>query len=153
MIKKHTEKLDLKEIQKRIPHRDPFLFLDSVLEVSIPGDKRLAGRSIVAQAHIKEDNPIFRGHFPSYPIFPGVLVIDALAQAAGVIANYEMKFNGVFLLSKIYSATFTEKIRPNAVMNLSVELVRHKLNALRAKGHVVVKEKVAAKVELLFYLK
>ena len=70
--------MDVKEIRKYLPHRYPFLFVDRVTEVNL-------GESIVAYKNVTVNEPFFNGHFPDHPVMPGVLVIEAMAQAAGIL--------------------------------------------------------------------
>lgn len=73
--------MDIAEIQKHLPHRYPFLLVDRVVEV-------IAGESIVAYKNLSVNEPFFEGHFPGNPIFPGVLMLEAMAQAAGILGFY-----------------------------------------------------------------
>lgn len=73
--------MDIAEIRKHLPHRYPFLLVDRVVEV-------IAGESIVAYKNLSVNEPFFEGHFPENPIFPGVLMLEAMAQAAGILGFY-----------------------------------------------------------------
>ena len=70
--------MDIAEIKRHLPHRYPFLLIDRVLEIS-------AGESIVACKNLSVNEPFFQGHFPEEPVFPGVLMLEAMAQAAGIL--------------------------------------------------------------------
>ena len=73
--------MDIAEIRQRLPHRYPFLLVDRVVEIN-------AGESIVAYKNLSVNEPFFQGHFPDQPIFPGVLLLEAMAQAAGILGFY-----------------------------------------------------------------
>lgn len=73
--------MDIAEIKRHLPHRYPFLLIDRVLEIS-------AGESIVACKNLSVNEPFFQGHFPEEPVFPGVLMLEAMAQAAGILGFY-----------------------------------------------------------------
>jgi 3-hydroxyacyl-[acyl-carrier-protein] dehydratase len=78
--------MDVTEIRKYLPHRYPFLLVDRVVELS-------SGESIVAYKNLSANEPFFEGHFPSNPIFPGVLLVEAMAQAAGILGFYSQGKN------------------------------------------------------------
>ena len=77
-------KLDIEEIKKLIPHRDPFLFVDTC-EIIIPGEH---GKS---EKFFSDDEYFFKGHFPNNPIVPGVIIVEAMAQTAGIVVSYKLK--------------------------------------------------------------
>ena len=94
--------MDMSEIQKYLPHRYPFLLVDRVVEVT-------AGESIVAYKNLSINEPFFNGHFPENPIFPGVLLVEAMAQAAGILGFYTQ--NKTSADGSIYYFAGADKLR------------------------------------------
>ena len=100
-------KLDIQEIKKLIPHRDPFLFVDTC-EVLIPGEH---GKS---EKIFNEDEYFFKGHFPEYPVMPGVIIIEAMAQMGGILvmSKLEDPQNYLTFFAKIDKVRFRNKVLP-----------------------------------------
>ena len=109
-------KLNIEEIKKIIPHREPFLFLDSI-NIIEPGLKG------IGEISFSEDTFFFKGHFPKDPIVPGVIIVEALAQAAGVIGGQEFqnKDTSVLFMS-INSVKFRKPVKPNEISNVMTPL-------------------------------
>jgi len=113
-------KLTTKEIMDIIPHRQPFLLIDTIEELE-PG-VRAAGKKCVSY-----NEPYFAGHFPQEPVMPGVLIIEALAQVGAVAILSKPENRGkVGYLATINSAKFKDKVVPGDLLNLEVELIRQK---------------------------
>ena len=115
-------KLNLEEIKKLIPHRDPFLFLDNC-EIIVPGEH---GKS---EKLFTKDEKFFEGHFPNNPIVPGVIIVEAMAQTAGVVVSYklkEYKEKSVLFMS-VNKAKFRKPILPNERVTFEVKF----LNSVR----------------------
>lgn len=110
---------DTEGVMELLPHREPFLWVTRILECN-------PGKSIVAELDVREDLPIFEGHFPDYPVFPGVLIMEALAQAACccVFANPENAVR-VGFLAGIDKARFREQVRPGDTVRLEAEIVQN----------------------------
>ncbi|WNH51438.1 MULTISPECIES: 3-hydroxyacyl-ACP dehydratase FabZ [Stenotrophomonas] len=118
----HEQKLpDITQIQALIPHRYPFLLVDKVL--SIDYEKR----TIVATKNVSINEPFFQGHFPSQPIMPGVLIIEAMAQAGGVLTQLTLGRDAqskLFYMVKVDKARFSRQVVPGDVLEMHVEIKR-----------------------------
>lgn len=137
-------------ILDRIPHRPPFLWLDRVVELS--------GETIRAEKRVPEDLDLFRGHYPDYPLVPGVLLCEAVFQAGAVLigelirrqpvaAGAEAAAAAVPVLTRIMGAKFKREVRPGDVLEISATLVERMGPAWLMKGKVRVGGKVAVQVE------
>jgi 3-hydroxyacyl-[acyl-carrier-protein] dehydratase len=135
--------LDIMEIQKMLPHRYPFLFVDRVLEVE-------PGKSIVGIKNVSMDEPFFQGHFPARPIMPGVLIIEAMAQAAGVLVykTSETDDNVVYFMS-VEKAKFRRPVVPGDQLRLEVEALQSRGKVWKFKGRALVDDKVACEAEFM----
>ncbi|WP_314107107.1 3-hydroxyacyl-ACP dehydratase FabZ [uncultured Stenotrophomonas sp.] len=118
----HEQKLpDITEIQALIPHRYPFLLVDKV--VAIDYEKR----TIVATKNVSINEPFFQGHFPGQPIMPGVLIIEAMAQAGGVLTQLTLGRDAqskLFYMVKVDKARFSRQVVPGDVLEMHVEIKR-----------------------------
>ncbi|WP_369038453.1 3-hydroxyacyl-ACP dehydratase FabZ [Stenotrophomonas maltophilia] len=112
---------DMAQIQTLLPHRYPFLLVDKV--VSIDYEKR----TIVATKNVSINEPFFQGHFPGQPIMPGVLIIEAMAQAGGVLTQLTLGRDAqskLFYMVKVDKARFTRQVVPGDVLEMHVEIKR-----------------------------
>lgn len=136
--------LEIKEIMEIIPHRQPFLLIDRIEELE-PG-KRALGRKCVSY-----NEPFFNGHFPTEPVMPGVLVIEALAQvgAVAILTVPENKGKTAYLGS-INSAKFRKKIVPGDVLTLELEIIKQKGPIGIGNAIAYVDGEIAVKAELTF---
>ena len=133
-------KLNIEEIKNLIPHRDPFLFVDSC-EIIIPGDH---GKS---EKLFSTNEYFFKGHFPDNPIVPGVIIIEAMAQTAGIVVSYklrEFKEKSVLFMS-VNKAKFRKPIRPDEKVSFEVKFINsvrdvYKFEGICYKGDVKVSE-------------
>jgi len=135
-------------ILSRIPHRPPFLWLDRVLE--------LTGETIRAEKVVPEDLELFQGHYPEYPLMPGVLLCEAVFQAGALLIGELMKNDpskienagtSVPVLTRILGAKFKREVRPGDIMEISATLIERMGPAWLLKGKVRVGGKVAVQVE------
>lgn len=131
---------DIQQIMAMLPHRYPFLLVDRVLEIE-------AGVRIKAYKNITFNEPFFQGHFPGRPIMPGVLIMEALAQAGGlfVIKTLDLtKDDKLFLFTGIENAKFRRPVVPGDQLVLEAQVVRHKLNIWKMQGRASVDGETAA---------
>jgi 3-hydroxyacyl-[acyl-carrier-protein] dehydratase len=116
-----SDRLDIEEIMRQLPHRYPFLLVDRVLEC-------VAGKHCIAIKNVTFNEPFFPGHFPHRPLMPGVLIVEALAQAAGILAFKTAKVipdvNTRFYFVAIDKARFRKPVEPGDQLLLKVELKR-----------------------------
>ena len=137
--------MDLVEIQKLLPHRYPFLLVDRVLEV-VPEQK------LVAYKNVTVNEPFFNGHFPGHPVMPGVLVLEALAQACAILAYKSAPIDPsrmVTYLMAIDGAKFRKPVVPGDRLQLEVELLRHKGSVWKNRGVATVDGVKVAEAEFL----
>jgi len=135
--------MNTQEIMQCIPHRPPFLWLDEVTEIS---DSR-----IVATKHLPADLPIFQGHYPSFPVFPGVLQCEACFQAGAVLISKisDVSDDKVPVVTRQNNTQFRKLIRPGDTITVEAELTERLSNAFYMKGKVTVDGKVTARLEFV----
>ncbi len=141
---KNNNLLNIEKILKILPHRYPFLLVDRVLKLE-------KGKSIIAIKNVTYNEHFFQGHFPRLKVMPGVLVIEALAQAGGILLYHsipdpENKF--VFLV-KVDNMKFRKPVVPGDQLKLEVEIIRLKNKFCHAKGKAYVQGEVVAEGEIL----
>lgn len=139
-------KLTITEIQEILPHRYPFLLLDSVEEV-IPGER------VVAKKNVTVNEQVFQGHFPGNPVLPGVLIIESLAQAGAVALLSMPEFKGkTAYFGGLDKAKFRQKVTPGDTLILEVELLKVRASVGMGKGVAKVNGKKVAEAELTFMI-
>lgn len=120
--------MNKEQIMEIIPHRDPFLLIDEIVEMEV-------GVKVKARKYIKEDDFWFKGHFPDYPVTPGVLMIEMLAQAGAVCMLSKPEFKGkIGLFGGIDKAKFRRQVVPNDVLDLEVEVIKQRGPVATCKG-------------------
>ncbi len=134
--------LDILEIMERIPHRYPFLLVDRVIDINEEKTK------IVAYKNVTVNEQFFNGHFPGHPIMPGVLVIEGLAQALGVLVMGDLK-DQVPYYASIDNCKFKAPVRPGDKLVYEVEVVRIKGKMIKASGVAKVDDKVVAQADIM----
>lgn len=133
-----------KDIENIIPHRDPFLLIDKIIEVE-------PGRRIKAVKYVREQEYYFKGHFPSNPIMPGVLIVETIAQAGAVLALMMPENKGkLVLFAGIDKARFKRIVRPGDELMVEVELENIRRNIGKAKGKAMVGNDIACVTEIMF---
>lgn len=139
-------KLDVRAVQRILPHRFPMLMVDRVIEIQ--GDRRVVG---VKNVTINE--PFFQGHYPNQPIFPGVMIIEALAQLGGILFSQKLEHTGkVAVLLSLDRAKFRRPVVPGDQLLLEVEAVRVKSRTGEIIGRATVQNELAAEATIRFML-
>lgn len=138
--------MDIAAIKKLLPHRYPFLLVDRVLEL-VPNQR------VVAIKNVTSNEEFFNGHFPSKPVMPGVLIIESLAQVAGLAMLTEEEHRGkIPYFTGIDNARFRRPVIPGDQLRLEVEVIRIKGNFGRVKAKAFVDQQVVTEAELTFIL-
>src|ERR1700689_1426092 len=134
---------DIQEILEFLPHRYPFLLIDRIVEFE--PTKRL-----VAIKNVTINEPFFQGHFPGYPIMPGVLVVEAMAQAGGIIMMAEMpnRHDKLVIFTGIERARFRRPVTPGDQVRIEVEVLSFRTRAGRIQGRALVDGKLACEATL-----
>ena len=136
------------EIQKILPHRFPFLLVDRITDLT-------PGSSIEGYKNVSISEPVFQGHFPDHPIYPGVMIIEGMAQAGGVLAfksmddaSQEEIENKVVYFMSIDKAKFRAPVTPGDRLVYRLEVLKHRGNIWQLDGKAYVDEKLVAEAEL-----
>jgi 3-hydroxyacyl-[acyl-carrier-protein] dehydratase len=139
--------LDAEQIQALIPHRPPFLLVDRILEIE-PG-KRIVGLKEVSL----ERDDFLRGHFPDYPVMPGVLMVEALAQTGAVLVMLDpAQRQKTLLFARIDNCRFRQQVRPGDSLRLEVEVTSFRDPVGKAHGRALIGDKLACEADLTFAL-
>lgn len=137
---------DINDIMAVLPHRPPFLLIDRIEELE-PGQK------IVALKNVTMNEPFFTGHFPGHPVMPGVLIIEAMAQAGAYAVLSQEEFKGkIAFLGGVDKAKFRRQVVPGNTLRLEVEIIKLKRNAGIGKGTAYVDGKKACEAEITFLI-
>ena len=145
-----SSSMDIHQILKYLPHRYPFLMVDRVVSCD-------PGKSIVAIKNVTINEPFFSGHFPHYPVMPGVMIIEALAQTAGILSfkSLERKVddNSIYYFVGINNARFKKPVMPGDTLELNVEFTRAARGISWFSAHACVSGKVVTEAELMCTLR
>lgn len=139
--------LDVVEIQKILPHRFPFLLLDKVTEIN-PKESLIGYKNVTINEHI------FEGHFPGHPIYPGVMILEGMAQAGGVLAFKSMDItpeeiaNKVVYFMSIDGAKFRNPVKPGDRLEYRMNVIKNRKNIWVLKGESFVDGTLVAEAEL-----
>ena len=142
--------MDINEILQYLPHRYPFLLVDRVLELE-------EGKRILALKNVTMNEPFFPGHFPHHPVMPGVLIVEAMAQAAALLSFKSMGVkpdeNSVVYFAGIDNVRFKRPVVPGDQLLFDVSITQSKRNIYKYKGIARVGDEIATEAELMCALK
>ncbi len=136
--------LDIGQILNILPHRYPFLLVDRVIEMD------LNKGYILAQKNVSMNESFFQGHFPGSPIMPGVLILEALAQAGAILVHSKSKENKLAVLLNVNHAKFRQPVKPGDVLLLRCQGLHFSSKGGKVKAEALVDSKVAAEGEIGF---
>jgi 3-hydroxyacyl-[acyl-carrier-protein] dehydratase len=143
--------MDIQAILKKLPHRYPMILVDRVESMD------LEAKTIVALKNVTMNEPFFEGHFPNYPVMPGVLILESMAQAAGLLGfatlNVEDSLNSLVLFVGIDAARFKRQVVPGDQLRLHVTLTRSKAGMYKFDAKAMVGDAVACEAELMCTLR
>ena len=141
--KPRSSELDIDQLRKVLPHRPPFLMIDKLTDI-------YSNESAVGWKAVSINEPYFAGHFPDYPVMPGVLIVEALAQAAVALVSHSSNLSldgGVVYFMSIDKARFRQPVRPGDMLRLPVRLVRTRGTVWRFEGKAFVGNTLCAEAE------
>ena len=135
--------LDINEIRAILPHRYPFLLVDRILEMD--------AERVVGIKNVTHNEPFFQGHFPDFPVMPGVLIVEAMAQTAGilVLASLPNRDSKLVLLVAIESARFRRPVVPGDTLRMEMAVVKRKASVAKFAGRATVDGQLVAEVEVM----
>jgi len=136
---------DIQTIMDFLPHRYPFILVDRILDL-VPGEK------ITALKNVTINEPFFQGHFPTYPIMPGVLIVEAMAQAAGVLALESMpaeKRGAPVFFMGLDKVKFRKPVVPGDQLVFEVQIIKFRSKIVKASGKAFVEDAIVAEAELM----
>ena len=135
--------LTIDQIREILPHRYPMLLVDRILEIS---EARVVGIK-----NVTSNEPFFQGHFPDYPIMPGVLVVEAMAQCGGVLALRSIpdRANKVVLFASIDDCRFRMPVTPGDQLRLELDIIRRRDTVIKMRGRALVGDRLAAEAVLM----
>jgi len=138
--------MNIQDVKNYLPHRYPFLLIDRVLELEV-------GKSLVAIKNVTFNEPQFTGHFPTQPIMPGVMIVEALAQATGILAfksEVGKPIDGqIYMLVGIDKVRFKQMVEPGDQLRLEVEVMVVKRGIWKFKCKALVDGKIVTTAELM----
>ncbi|MDH7512554.1 MAG: 3-hydroxyacyl-ACP dehydratase FabZ [Clostridiales bacterium] len=136
--------MKVEDILNFLPHRYPFLLVDRVIDIQ-------PGKSIVAVKNVTANESFFEGHFPKFKIMPGVLIIEAVAQAGGILLYHSISdpMKKLVVLSKIQNARFRKIVTPGDQLRLEAEFVKLRSRVCHIRGRASVGEEVVAEGEIV----
>jgi len=138
--------LSAKQIEKILPHRYPFLLVDRVISINLEENE------IVAQKNVTVNEPFFQGHFPSVPIMPGVLLLEALAQTGGILVHQKGFDKKIAVLLNVANAKFRKPVVPGDVLHLYAKGLHISGNGGKMATRAMIGDRLAVEAELSFAL-
>lgn len=147
VVIKEQKQIDIHRIKEILPHRYPFLLVDRVVDYTL-------GESLTAIKNITFNEPFFQGHFPERPVFPGVLILEALAQASALLASHsdeaETEEQIILLFAGIDSARFKRPVEPGDQLTLKVRQTNYRRKIWKYATEATVEGKLAASADVMF---
>ena len=138
--------MSIKDVARFLPHRYPMLLVDRVLEC-------VPGQYLVALKNVTANEPFFPGHFPEHPVMPGVMILEVMAQATGILAmrtmGEELTEESIYYFAGVDSARFRAPVVPGDQLIVRVDIVRHKRGIWKVSSTATVDGKVVAEAQLL----
>ncbi|CEI80804.1 3-hydroxyacyl-[acyl-carrier-protein] dehydratase FabZ [Oceanobacillus oncorhynchi subsp. incaldanensis] len=139
--------MDIQQIKEVLPHRYPFLLVDQVKDIE-------EGKKVTAIKNVTANEPFFPGHFPDYPVMPGVLILEALAQTGAIaVLGIEENKGKIGFLAGVDKCRFKRQVKPGDQLELVVEIIRMKGPIGKGKGVATVNGEVACEAEITFAIK
>jgi 3-hydroxyacyl-[acyl-carrier-protein] dehydratase len=139
--------IDINQIQKILPHRYPFLMIDRVIEFD-------PGKTLTAVKNISVNEPFFDGHFPHRPVFPGVLMLECIAQASAILASLMIDVKAskkhVYLFAGVDKARFKRPVGPGDQLRIYVQIEKHIKKLWRCTGVIKVDGELVCSADVLF---
>lgn len=145
------QSIDIHEIRRILPHRYPFLLIDRVLACT-------PNQSLTAIKNVTANEPFFQGHFPARPVFPGVLIMEAIAQASAILASrgldqtpeHKPGENIIFLFAGIDNARFKRPVEPGDQLRIEITQNNLRNKVWKCAGRVLVEDELCARADILF---
>ncbi|GEN89762.1 3-hydroxyacyl-ACP dehydratase FabZ [Oceanobacillus sp. FSL W8-0428] len=139
--------MDIQQIKEVLPHRYPFLLVDQVKDIE-------EGKKVTAIKNVTANEPFFPGHFPDYPVMPGVLILEALAQTGAIaVLGMEQNKGKIGFLAGVDKCRFKRQVKPGDQLELTVEIIRMKGPIGKGKGIATVNGETACEAEITFAIK
>ncbi|WP_405097484.1 3-hydroxyacyl-ACP dehydratase FabZ [Oceanobacillus sp. FSL H7-0719] len=136
--------MNSEEIKAIIPHRYPFLLVDKIIEID-------EAKRAVGLKNVSINEPFFQGHFPDYPVMPGVLIVEAMAQVGAIaVLNMEENKGKIGFLAGLDKCRFKRQVKPGDQLRLEVEITRMKGPIGKGKGRATVDGELACEAEITF---
>ena len=141
-----VDRMEILEIMQHLPHRYPFLLIDRVLSCD-------PGKELIALKNVTVNEPYFGGHFPNFPVMPGVLIVEAMAQAAAILAfksfDLERNANSVYLFVGIDKARFKKPVTPGDQLIIKTQIVRNLRGIWKFTGQAFVEDALVSEAALM----
>ncbi len=138
--------MNKEEIKNILPHRDPFLLIDEIIELEV-------GQRAVGLKHVSADEYYFKGHFPGQPVMPGVLIVESLAQVGAVaVLSMEQNKGKIAFFGSINNAKFRKMVSPGDTLRLEVEMVKMKTRVGQGVCKAYLGDDVACSCEITFII-